>query len=758
MNPLANLRSPFGRTVVADAWTTPPPVDVDSIHKAAFVECERAFANASDGNPDSVLIFGPAGAGKTHLLTRLQRHLGAPSSAAPDRVLRCVFVSAKLKAHAPSLWQFLRRLLADDLMRQEQGLTQLQRLVAHQLADLNGDSLRHWAMTLRVLTKTDDDSVSGYLADVAQRLRLSAALCTVIDHLVHNRYAQHALDWLRGHSLHETALDRLGLSPDEPDNREEAARLIVTELCRLAGHTLPIVFCFDQIEALDGCASVGEAVELFGRVAADLADADDNILLISCIQSAFLDVLNDSVREADRQRIFKRRALLEPLTPEQVRALLLLRLDSVPELRELRKEAGRARFYPFDDAFVAQLASAPLRLPRRVLADAAAEFERIQRGDPPTRAAVQLADPSSMRSVESPQAESEAPKGKSASDKAAGDKPSSDKAPSDKAAKGKPSSDKGASGKAPGGKVAKGDVAAGKEARKTSASVPSSGPSGSDERGEKLERDLENHFAEYREEALKRGTAEASREALLHGLPMLWALRGAPFSGARAVDIDLVLPSLQGGLTSQQPVYLAICNETNLTSLAQRLKRLVDTTAKPTSSLPPQRLVLLRDPRLSISRTATRTRQYLTTLEQRGARVVKPSEEALAALDALRSLLSDARAGDLSSEGETIREDTVGRWLVRALDDALLELCDTLEGRGTSPAEREEAGLLRDLDDILLRDCIASLDVVASELRCDQRKALTVARHHPDRFGVLQGPPTVLFSHVPADALGPAAE
>jgi hypothetical protein len=649
---LGGLPNPFDGTVVADAWS-PAVADVADIHRRPFEDCLLALDSVSRGKSDSILVYGPAGSGKTHLLARLQGHLVATADAAPDRVLRCVFVSVKLQTRATLLWQLVRRRLASDLLRKQQGITQLQRLIAHQLAAARGNTPRHWVLALRILPGSDGSAVSEYLDEVAERLELGRDLRVVLEHLVNNRFLLDAKAWLAGDSLPENALARLGLAPDEQEDREEAARLLVTALCRLAGETLPIVFCFDQIEALQETPDDRDALFRFGRMAADLSEADDNVLVISAVQSAFVDLLNASVRDADRDRIFKRRSLLAPLSRAQVEALLCSRLDSVEALRTLRAAHPGDRFHPLDDATVAALIATSPCVPRRVIAAAAAAFERIQRGAPP-------------ESVEPP--------------------------------------------------------------------VP------------EPDRFLHDAFAE-RGAALSRGTPGETRDTLMHGLPLLYRLRGAPSSTQRAPGVDIVLPAAGGALG------VTVCNETNMKSLAARLRQL----AHGGEALAGLRLRIVRDPRLPITKGAKKTQEYLVDLEKRGARLVEPSLEALAALEALRSLLSDARAGDLASRGEAVGEATVAAWLAKHLDDSLADLCDALESAG-SPAEVAQEKLLRDLDDVLLRRFVVPLDAATAAIGGNAGEVLAAARRHPDRFSVLEGPPVVLFVHVPVESLASPEE
>lgn len=646
MSALHGVPNPFDGTVVADAWS-PAIADVASIHQGAFDHCLRALDSVTRGRSDSILIYGPAGSGKTHLLARLQKHLVATAGDAPDGALRCVFVSVKLQTNAQLLWQLVRRRLASDLLRKQQGVTQLQRLIAHQIAAAQEHTPTYWVRALRVLSDADSDAVSEYFAEVADRLDLGRDLCVVLTHLVNNRFIMDARAWLAGDSLPESALAKLGLGPEEHEDREEAARLLVTALCRLAGETLPIVFCFDQIEALQTSPDDRDALFRFGRMAADLSEADDNVLLISCIQSAFLDLLSGSVRKADSDRIFKRRALLSPLTEEQVGALVTSRLDSVEAIRSERAAHPGARFYPFDAVIVRGLLDPAPCVARRVIAAAAVAFDKIARGE---------------------------------------------------------------------------------------AAPPSDPPAGPDDF-------LAGAFAARRKAAIARGRPEETRDTLMHGLPLLYGLRGAKLSAQRAPGVDLVLPS-----TSGEPIAVAICNETNMKSLAARLRQL----AQGGDALAGLRLRVLRDPRLAISKGAKKTTEYLAELEQRGARVVQPSEEALAALAALRSLLSDARAGDLAARGDAVAEATVAKWLARQLDEALADLCDALEGEGEAP---HGDALGRDLDELMLRRFVIQLDEAAAEVSAAAADVLARARRIPDRLGVLEGPPAVLFVRVPVDAV-----
>jgi hypothetical protein len=139
-------------------------------------------------------------------------------------------------------------------------------------------------------------------------------------------------------------------------------------------------------------------------------------------------------------------------------------------------------------------------------------------------------------------------------------------------------------------------------------------------------------------------------------------------------------------------------------------------------------------------------------------RTLNRSAHRCRALEALRSLLSDARAGDLAAQGDAVSEAKVSGWLSANMDHDLVDLVDGLENPGPRRPASPEARLLRDLGDVMLRSCIAPLDDVAARLGCSPEEVLAVAKQHADRFGLLQGPPVVLFAHVPAESLAEAAE
>lgn len=572
---LSNVPNPFLGVVIQDVWQ-PLALDVSSIQQNAFEQCLKGLDNVSAGKSDSLLIYGAPGAGKTHLISRFQQHLFATAKEAPDQALRCVFVAVRLQSSPTTLWQCVRQRLATDLLRQEQGISQLQRLIAHQIAAHLKEPPRKWVVAMRVLTG-EGESVTEHLQSVAEQLDLGRDVFVMLDHLVHRRFMFDATAWLKGDSLPEQVLSKLGVGADEGEEREEVARRVVTTLCRLAGETLPLVFCFDQLESIQRYPRDNDAFFRFGRMAADLADADPNVLIISCVQSVFVEDLKTNMREADRDRVLRRQATLEPLTAAQTEELVKARLGSVPELRALRANKLDA-LYPIGATFLTQLYQTSTRTPRKIIAKCSERFEELKTG-----AVLPLGLPEAV---------------------------------------------------------------------------------------------LESEYLERRRNALEHQPEDSTR-TLTHGLPIAWftfakCTEFASLAALEASAADVVLRGSRGDFD------VAICNERNMNSLAARFRKLLRAAAPAAAagSAP----IVIRHAKLEISPGARKTREYLDELTRLGCRFIQPDVEALAALEALRSLISDARSGDLSARGETLEPTEVAHWLVNRTSCALLPLLAQVEG------------------------------------------------------------------------------
>jgi hypothetical protein len=641
MNLPVASRNPFRNAVAADPWQS-PEADVITIHDQAFRHCCRALDEVRlQGRTSSVLIYGEAGSGKTHLLSRLRAHI-----VRPDATDQAIFIAVTLQTSPQMIWRYLRRRLVDDLLRHTSNdLSQFERILLHRLAESHPreadvmallqrlrDEARHHNNVVSELSELFDhvEAQSGVSFD----LSLRAVIC----HLLLRRHVSEARAWLRGESLHENALNRLEIGIiDSEDSAEDQARDILLSLCSLAGQQFPLIFCFDQVEAMQINQQDHDGLFAFGQVVMSLHNSTRNLLLISCIQSSFFDTLQLAISRAAWHRLTSGgQEVLRPLDRSEAEQLVKARLDAGPELAQLRSAQPNPLWPLTASDVTAALDAAGRCTPRRLLGVCAERFEAI-RGS----------------GLQQPP----------------------------------PSVDEFIAG------LWRGQI----------------------------------------EQSLAESSPEETDQIVTHGLPLLCELAGLrcrPRDNTAPRDVSLLADGQNG------QVSISLCNQENMTSLAGTLRRL--------NASPPERLVLLRDDRLPLGRHATRTRQYSEQLLTKGARWVKPSAEALAALDALRILLSEAKSGNIERHGETLPTATVEEWLKINLPLSLKDLLDDLLPQ-KSPDETDDFALCEDIAELLHRHYLVKLEDAACMLKAEAAAVEECARRHADRFGLLDGPPAVLF-------------
>jgi hypothetical protein len=306
------ISNPFSSDVVASPEQA-IGADVPQIHRAAFDACRRAYELvATQGHSHSVLLYGEAGCGKTHLLGRFRKWLAEEQEAAPSPAL---FVAVRVETAPTQVWRHLRRRVAEELTTKK--------------ADGN--------IPLDAVLRSFAAQCKGNLSsafDERQVKDLDLGLMRVLEHFAMGQHRRLCRAWLAGDGLSDADLQNLSLSQVtleevEEDYAETSARRVVLALIRLCFPS-PVVLCFDQLEALD-IAQQAKSFALFDRMGASLVDDTQNALVVSTVLARFLKRLEDD-SPTDFVRISKEQAHLQPLDWEQCRALVAARLSLVPEL------------------------------------------------------------------------------------------------------------------------------------------------------------------------------------------------------------------------------------------------------------------------------------------------------------------------------------------------------------------------------------------------------------------------------------------
>jgi hypothetical protein len=308
--------NPFDSDIVVDPDTA-APVDVPRIHQGAFELCRRAYERVAAGEGSwSVLLFGAAGCGKTHLLSRLRRWLNAELDAGPTKPA-ALFVAMRMETGRGMIWRHLRRRFAEELSHvAADGMSNLDKILYRFAKSYDGDLARAF--------------------EAASIRDCGEGLMQVLEAYAGNRHRRLCRAWLKGDLLSDSHLKLLNLAPLptdilEDDPAEAEARQIVGAVTRISAPS-PVVFCFDQIEAL-GLSGENKAYGFFCQMGANLFDTTANSLLISTVNADFLPHLQSGSRDSDFQRIRKDQFDLQLLDWSLGKELIEARLALVPEAR-----------------------------------------------------------------------------------------------------------------------------------------------------------------------------------------------------------------------------------------------------------------------------------------------------------------------------------------------------------------------------------------------------------------------------------------
>jgi hypothetical protein len=302
-------------------------------------------------------------------------------SAAP----RAAFSFVRLQTHARSIARHVRRTLVEDLLRPaEGGLSQLEWMFLLQARTQlhKPDKFLLWWLSLRWPDRRQKaaEQIDELLNRFAAALQLGRNFGAALKHLVLDVRRRDACDWLREGDLPDAVREELGMTSASADaDPEEESLGVIRTFARLAAPHLPIVLCFDQIEALQSHPGDLAGLFAFGRLVSSLHDQTQNLLLISCVQSTFNDMLRRGVREADMDRLAEDAALLKRPTWEEAEELIARRLDALPELAAARRE-HQGRLWPLPTAPLRDLVENHDATPRRLIAWCKTEFERLQTG------------------------------------------------------------------------------------------------------------------------------------------------------------------------------------------------------------------------------------------------------------------------------------------------------------------------------------------------------------------------------------------
>lgn len=651
---LATVPNPYSHARVDDAWER-LPADVGEIHRATFDGCVRLVGDVAGGRQShGAVLAGQPGAGKTHALARLRRHVVEGE--------RGWFVYVRPITGPDRFFRHVLRALAGDILRPPHGVVAVSQLevalARHLMAETNAPAQRvaGWWETVRAHHR-EPESVERFLRaaldPIAEATGLDLHVARVVGQLAARLHRPEARAWLLGRAVTEEDCRLLGV-PGSLDDEAAAEEAAVT-LLAIGGEGFPVVLAFDQIEGLQRTRDDTESLMAFAHGVDRLFSRVRNVAALTCVQVAFLNDLAEAVGIALYRGRLAERVIpsVGPLSAREVVDLARQRASASTDLQAVRlfllgggatAEPGLTDpLWPLSTADLEVLATqAPT--PREVLFACRDLFEQ-QRAAP--------------------------------------------------------------------------------EAGVTPAPPP---PPASDP----LEGVWNAALDRERDTPVDVIDEGVYVDGLLRAIDATSPTLRAERSRVKDVDLEVSSPGATVGVS--------VCNAEHMTSLAGRLRRLVGEAGRGRFD----RLCLVRDARLPIKATAVATNRYLAELREAGAILARPPVEAYVALAAIRNLLAEAAAGDLTVDGRTVEPAQLKDWLAQHPPDAVVDLVSEVAGAPSAPSP--DGGLER-AREALARLKVADLGSLAEETGLSPDAIRGLAAETGSGLALIDGTPPVVFLH-----------
>lgn len=316
-------------------------VDVLDIHRQAFERLTALAGAARDQRRGiGVLLWGEAGIGKSHLLSRLVRWAERDQQA-------CAVYLHNLQASPENLPRSLLKAVVRILTRgQVRGFRQsplfaLVFAAVKEALDFDLTTLHPWAKVERAYHRLVDGLSAAEPSRAALVDRTAYDVLFRFFHSAFRAYKTHdervaalAVRWLAGDYLDPDEAKTLGLPPgprDEPvalaDNQQ--IKQVHTALTRLAlSRKQPFLLCFDQVDNLEE----NQAAAL-SRFLEALIDSSPNLLVVTAgIKATLLGWRNHKViQDSAWDRLAQFEVSLQRLTPEESRRIIAARLEQFIE-------------------------------------------------------------------------------------------------------------------------------------------------------------------------------------------------------------------------------------------------------------------------------------------------------------------------------------------------------------------------------------------------------------------------------------------
>jgi len=360
----ADGSSPFDHNH-ADPWAK-TFIDLPSLNAkvtdaiTAAIQNVRAAArkDGAELRTSSILVLGPAGAGKTHLFARLRHKLGP----------RAVFVHLRPLVGTEMTPRYVLGQIVQQLgyeTAEGHGLKQLEALVGSSFAQLDGSNPEFPRMFVDEVAALDEakraEKIEWAVEKLLERhqeadeMYLARLLAAPFMKPAQQRAA---LAWLAGRELEEAQMKRLGVTSSLPDERIIQA---LQTLGVFAAPGAPIVLVFDQLENLMDAEATGMRVRAYANLVAELFDTMRGYVLVQmALDTEWQQAILPQLSAAQKTRLGGQQEVIALPTPAQARELIARWVDHLPHRAEPFP-------WPFGEKRVAMWAETPGMTPRMLM-------------------------------------------------------------------------------------------------------------------------------------------------------------------------------------------------------------------------------------------------------------------------------------------------------------------------------------------------------------------------------------------------------
>jgi hypothetical protein len=364
---LSDIPNPFLQDRVDSPWQETFQ-DVSEINRTAFQSIQKSVEAVSKGNQSRGLVLhGEPGSGKTHILQRLRFYtqkeprtwfIYVPPFPGPSRfwrhLLECFFYDICQRSKQED------RIGDEGSEETEEGggpgqgpLTQIEEALTRHLMNRPLSSTEELARWWTRICEQDSPGealfkkLKATFGRLAVQFRLDPEVMKVLRHYLTWHHRSEAYAYLLGRDLPDDELTLLGTKQSLDD--ETRAREAVITFCRLTGPVFTIILAFDQLEGLQVTVEDLDGLRAFANHAVDLMGQCSNVLVLSAVQTYFLDTLKKSMHVAHYHRLAQDESILTLLSRGNAKRLVEFRLATQKELIDWQKEnPGGGPLWPFE--------------------------------------------------------------------------------------------------------------------------------------------------------------------------------------------------------------------------------------------------------------------------------------------------------------------------------------------------------------------------------------------------------------------------